>query len=133
MKALIGGLLLSILSVSAPALAEAPTSPVEPPLVVEAVIEPEPSDLRAYALLKAQEYGISYHELSVTINCESSWNPNAVGDGSHSRGIAQIHAPSHPTITDEQAFDPYWALDWTARQFSEGNAWMWSCWKSNFL
>lgn len=133
MKPLIGGLLLSLLAVSAPASAEAPTASYTPPseeLVQETIVEPSEAELRAYALIKAQEYGISYHELSATIGCESNWNPNAIGDGGHSRGIAQIHAPSHPTITDEQALNPYWAISWTAQRFKEGDAWMWTCWRN---
>lgn len=129
-RALIGGLLLSLLSVSAPALAEAPVASYTPPIVAsvqETIVEPSEEELRAYALSKAQEYGISYHELSATIGCESEWNPKAIGDGGKSRGIAQIHAPSHPTITDEQAFNAYWAINWTAKKFKEGDAWMWTC------
>lgn len=66
----------------------------------------------------------------VTIRCESNFNPRAVGDGGKSRGLAQIHKPSHPDITDEQAFDPYFAIDFMAKEFKNGNKWKWTCWRN---
>lgn len=42
-------------------------------------------------------------------------------------GAWQIHLPSHPNITKEQAQDPYWSTAWAAKQWSEGRASMWSC------
>jgi soluble lytic murein transglycosylase-like protein len=68
--------------------------------------------------------------MHAVIKCESSYNPNAVGDSGHSRGLAQIHRPSHPTITDAQAFDPDFAIEFMAKAMSQGDAWMWSCWKN---
>lgn len=75
----------------------------------------------------AEKYKIDKTELLETLKCESSLKATAVGDGGKSFGIAQIHSPSHPTITREQALDPYWAMEWTAKEFSEGRKWQWTC------
>jgi len=50
-----------------------------------------------------------------------------VGDREKSFGLWQIHLPSHPNITYEQAIDPEWSTDWAARQFKEGRAYWWTC------
>lgn len=44
-------------------------------------------------------------------------------------GDCQIHLPAHPTITKEQALDPAWCFEWSARQWALGNAWMWTEWQ----
>jgi hypothetical protein len=67
--------------------------------------------------------------MASVIHCESSGNPKAIGDGGKSYGIVQIYLPAHPDITKEQALDPEWAIDWMARQFSYGNARLWTCWR----
>ena len=45
-------------------------------------------------------------------------------------GICQIHLPSHPDITKTQAMDPEWCLRWSAQQFKNGDAWMWTEWRN---
>jgi len=47
-------------------------------------------------------------------------------------GVAQIHLPSHPTITKEQAINPLFSLNWMAEQWSQGNQWMWSCYNQKY-
>lgn len=51
------------------------------------------------------------------------------GERERSFGLAQIHLPSHPTITKAQATDPEWALEWMTKEFARGNQTAWSCWK----
>jgi len=43
-----------------------------------------------------------------------------------SYGCAQIHEPSHPNITREQAMNCIWSIDWAAQQFLTGKATMWT-------
>lgn len=76
-----------------------------------------------------------YHHLNVdhfikTINCESGFDPDIVGDQGHSFGIAQIFLPAHKDITKEQALDPTWALQWMGEQWENDNAKIWSCWRN---
>ena len=44
--------------------------------------------------------------------CESGLKENAVGDGGNSYGVLQIHLPSHPLVTKEQALDPLFSIQW---------------------
>lgn len=85
-----------------------------------------PLIIEAYAI----HYGIPAEPLKRTLMCESKLRAGAVGDGGNSYGVAQIHLPSHPTITKEQALDPLFAIDWTAQQFAKGKQKMWSCYKT---
>lgn len=45
-----------------------------------------------------------------------TFNYRSVGDGNKSYGAFQIHLGYHPEITKEQALDPYWAAEWTAKR-----------------
>lgn len=56
-------------------------------------------------------------------------NPSAVGDADRSFGVAQVYLPAHPEITKAEALDPDFALDWSAREFSEGHQNMWTCYR----
>ena len=81
----------------------------------------------------AVKWGVDEQILRKTLYCESRLKPDAIGDGGNSYGVAQIHLPSHQNkdewITKEQALDPKWAIDWTARQFSMKRQNMWTCYR----
>ena len=56
---------------------------------------------------------------------ESGYNPKPKDNPSYDkagnivgydRGIAQINSYWHPEVTDEQAYDPIWAIAWLTRQ-----------------
>jgi hypothetical protein len=61
---------------------------------------------------------------------ESNWNPTAVGDKGTSFGLVQIHLPAHPHITEAQARNPEFALNFIVDEFIRGNEWKWTCWKA---
>jgi len=84
----------------------------------------------AYATKQAQEAKIRPTEVLGTIQCESNWNPQALGDGGHSRGLSQIHQPSHPDIAPEQAYDPRFAIDYMVSEMKDGRARQWTCWRN---
>lgn len=51
---------------------------------------------------------------------ESGYDPGAVGVTTPSdRGLNQINENAHPDITDEQAFDPAFAINYTAKRLSD--------------
>lgn len=52
-----------------------------------------------------------------------------MGDFSTSFGIAQIHLPVHPEITKEEALNPFFSIDWAAREFAAGRANEWTCFR----
>lgn len=107
------------------------TALVLPPEQVTAItVSPEleltvPQMIEKYAV----EYRVSAERMTRTIQCESTFNPDAIGDGGHSFGLSQIHLPSHPTVTREQALDEEFAIKFMAEQFSKGNARAWTCWR----
>lgn len=80
-------------------------------------------------IASAKKWDVNEGRLRKTLFCESSLNPNAIGDEGESFGIAQIHLPSHPEITESQALNPSWAIDYMAQKFSEGEVTLWSCWR----
>lgn len=75
----------------------------------------------------AQKYGVNTFVLSSQIRNESGFNPTARGYNrdkygnviSTDRGIAQINDYWHPEISNKQADDPQWAMDWMARTMAE--------------
>jgi len=85
-----------------------------------------PRELVAYY---AKEYNVSEERMTQTIFCESSFNPNAIGDGGKSFGLSQIHLPSHPSVSKEEATNPQFAVEFMAQAFSKGQEKMWSCWR----
>ncbi len=81
----------------------------------------------------ANRYGVDGDKLLATINCESQFNPQAVGDNGTSFGVAQFHNP----VTDwgfsiKSALDPDFATKEMARAWSKGQQRRWSCYKILF-
>lgn len=50
-----------------------------------------------------------------------------VGDREDSHGLVQIHLPAHPSITKEEATNPIFAANFLAKNVSQGNARIWTC------
>lgn len=84
-----------------------------------------PIIIEAYAV----RYGTESAPVIATLNCESGFNSKAVGDNGTSYGVAQIHLPSHPSVSKAEALNPFFAIDWTVQQFKEGKARMWTCYR----
>lgn len=57
---------------------------------------------------------------------ESNLNPRAISPDGFDRGIVQINRKFHPEITDEQAFDPEFALNFAAEAISQKKESEWS-------
>lgn len=51
------------------------------------------------------------------------------GEREMSYGLSQIHLPSHPNVTIEQATDTEFSVEFMAKAFSKGKQSMWSCYK----
>lgn len=110
---------------------EIPSPPASPPLVSTAE-----EDVRA-VLAQLARNPREAHEMLETIRCETgnTFDPGLQSYVEHngvredSWGLAQIHLPSHPHITREDATDPMFAINFMAREFAAGNQWKWACWK----
>lgn len=89
----------------------------------------EPFNAERAIAAAERKYGLEPNILARTLWCESSYRPDAIGDGGTSYGIAQIHLPAHPQVTPEEALDPEWAVEWAAQAFANGQARMWTCFR----
>lgn len=85
-------------------------------------------DIEQMILLTARRHGIDEERFLATAKCESSLRPAVIGDDGESYGLFQIHLKSHPAVTKEQAFDPDWAAEWSAKKFAE-TPWIWTCYR----
>lgn len=86
-------------------------------------------DILLYIRDRSKEESVSREIVLNVLKCESRLNPNALGDHGHSRGLAQIHNQYHPEISDEQAYDPYFAVDYLIEGIKEGRGHEWSCYR----
>lgn len=96
------------------------------------IVKEEPLSNKDLLWKIGKEKGMSQQtliQIERVINCESNWNTQSVGDFGHSFGLVQIHLPSNPTITKEQALDPTFALNFITDKFIQGRQKMWSCYK----
>lgn len=80
----------------------------------------------SYAEEVSIRHGVNPSVVKAVITCESQWNPRALGDSGHSRGLVQIHDEYHD-IPDEVAYDPKFAIDFLVSNLKEGNGSMWTC------
>jgi len=88
-----------------------------------------PQDLSNLIVTNAQKYGVHPAVLAAVLQNESGINPNVNdnnsvmenGKTSRDRGIAQISDYWNPTITDAQARDPAFAIEYAAKTLSENN------------
>ena len=70
-------------------------------------------------------HNISTSTLRNLVWSESRWNPNATST-TGDRGILQINKEYWPDITDEQAFDPEFSLNFAAEKISQGKENLWT-------
>jgi hypothetical protein len=64
-------------------------------------------------------YGIPDHLLSKLKSLESNDDPAAVGYlDDRDRGLLQINSFFHPDVSDDEAFDPAFSLDWGGKNLS---------------
>lgn len=96
------------------------------------------NDYRAMARTIASQKGVQPATMLRVIDCENpDWNPalqsqipaHGPNGKEDSWGLAQIHLPSHPSISRAEATDPVFALNWMADEFAAGRARQWSCYK----
>lgn len=87
----------------------------------------EPPTISELITRSALQYHVSEEKMRKIIQCESNFKPSAVGDGGHSFGLSQIYLPAHRDITKEQALNPTFAIDFLAKNISQGHARIWTC------
>lgn len=87
-------------------------------------------EMHDYAVARSEMEGVDPDIITSVIACESSWNPSARGDQGHSRGLVQIHEGYHPEISDEQADDPRFAINYLVEKIANNQGELWTCFRS---
>jgi hypothetical protein len=85
----------------------------------------------------ADSYNVSAKTMISVINCENKeWDTNLQsriinkrGQREESYGLSQIHLPSHPSITLEEATDPDFSIKFMAEKLSQKKGNMWTCYR----
>jgi peptidoglycan hydrolase-like protein with peptidoglycan-binding domain len=74
---------------------------------------------RSYIAIAAARYGVDPKYLFGQIAQESGYDPGAVGySNDHDHGLVQINLDTYPDVTWEQAHDPAFATDWSAKRMA---------------
>lgn len=76
----------------------------------------------------AKEHNFQWPDYLIRLAmCESSLNPQAVGDDGKSRGLFQIHSGYHPEVSDAEAKNIKFATEWTMAKINQGKQHLWVC------
>ena len=102
---------------------------VEAPVLSEKTLLNTKGGIELYINYKATEQGVSPAVVKKVIECESQYKITALGDGGHSRGLVQIHDKYHPDVSDEEAYNPQFAVDFLVQKLKEGQGRQWTCFK----
>lgn len=100
--------------------AQAPVRVVPPPITR--------ADINKIISRNAFIYSVPEARLHKIIACESSYNPDAVNENKweYSVGLSQINLKVHD-ISEEDARDPHFAVDYLARELAAGRGRAWTC------
>lgn len=102
--------------------------------------EPTQQQIR-YIESYAKIFNINTDRVYATIKCESKFmarqsvilNKKGPNGYENSWGIAQIYLPAHPEISQEEAMNDEYAIGWMMREFSQGNARIWTCYRQLYM
>ena len=129
---ILGGIGLNVYLQQYPMTVVYAAEPEQPVVVlIGEYIEWTPERIKQEIENKAVEYGVSSEVMHTVIRCESQYNPNALGDGGKSRGLVQIHRDYHD-VSDEDAYDPEFAITFLAEHLKAGQGNLWSCYNMNY-
>ena len=97
------------------------------PVVHAEEIDYSTTTLRIYAKKMAIEHNLNVTHFIKTIQCESNFKYDALGDMGTSIGIAQFRYPERWGLSTTTAYDPYISIDKMAQAWDDGLEWHWSC------
>lgn len=99
-------------------------------ILIEPVITWTPERIEREIETQAEKYGRNAERMKKIIACESNGSTTIQsyhtikGQREDSWGLVQIHLPSHPNVTKEQALDPQFAIEFLAKNLGKVE---WSC------
>lgn len=90
-----------------------------------------PESVKEYVGYVAQNEGVDVSTVLAIAKCESDFNKNALhsSEKEYSLGIFQINLKAHKDITEEQALNPFFNINWAIEQMAQGKWSMWTCWR----
>ena len=100
----------------------------EEPLVVQRELVWSEEGIKRKIDNTATQYGVSADTMHKVIKCESNYDRYALGDNGKSRGLVQIHSDYHD-VSDEDAYDPEYAIEFLAKKLKEGKGHLWTCYR----
>ena len=88
----------------------------------------------------AEKYNVSPKTMLAVMSCENpTFDPDLQSriiqrDGTRepSYGLVQIHLPSHPSVSYQQAIDPEYSVSFLAEKLSKGDGRLWTCYRTIF-
>lgn len=83
-------------------------------------------DIIAYIKEESKKYNVDPIIPIVIVENESDFDAAARGDNGLARGLAQIRSDYHPNVTDAEADDPSFAIDFLVRNLAAGHTSWWS-------
>lgn len=91
-------------------------------------------------LAYASRYGIDADRFIKTAECESHFVPQQSRiphkGGPRGRedswGVFQINLPAHLDVSRAQAMDPWFAIEWSAKEWAAGRQDQWTCYRNLF-
>jgi len=86
--------------------------------------------VKSFVRQRANDYGVSPFLALWIVKHESSFNPQAKGDGEASRGLWQISRVYHPEVSDDVAFDVQSSTDWSLARIRDGKVNEWSAYRN---
>lgn len=131
-------LVLAPLQINSTTLEEVPEPPdtiTTQELSIQGITE------RSTAILKlvdkyGKQYNVSTSTMLAVMKCENrDFDPTLQsyhvknGVREDSWGLSQIHLPSHPNVSLEQATDPEFSVEFLAKHLSQGQGKMWTCYR----
>ena len=91
---------------------------------------PSAREVKAYVRARAEQRGVDPQLALWIVKHESSFNPQAKGDGEASRGLWQISRVYHPEVTDEEAYGVRTSTDWSLGRIRAGKVNEWSSYRN---
>jgi hypothetical protein len=93
---------------------------------------PTKEEIKEATVYIADKYLIDKSQLLTTIQCESSFKYNAIGDNGLAIGVAQFHKPTFDRFCKGEYTSTKDQLKCMAEMWQKGYQRHWSCWKTYF-
>ena len=95
-------------------------------------LEPTKSNIKMAVSFLSNQYGLNESQLFKVIECESGYNPDAIGDGGYAVGILQFHKSTFKQYCKGSYYSTKDQLTCAAKMWKAGQQRHWTCYVKNF-